>query len=366
MKFTCNKEELVKGINIVIRAAYGKYQKSILECIHIVARDGRLTLDAFDTTTAIKTAIYAEVGEPGQTAIPARIFYDIVSKFPAGEICFEREGSTILVKGENSKASLQEMDAEQFPSFPALEGEQLTINRRVFREMVDKTAFSAYIGEDKPIFTGLLFETDPDAGRIHVVGIDGIRLAKNSAPISCKEKLRAVIPAKTLKEASRIIGDEDSDISLYFAQGAFFITCEDTIIYTRLLDGEFMNYESIIPREYKTRVRIEGKMIARSLELVLVLAKEDGSNLIRMEIGNSSLRLGSASEYGVAQDEVPIFMEGEVLKIAFNAKYLLDVFRVVEDKEVFMEFDSRLKPCVIRPIEGDKFLYLVVPVNVAS
>ena len=366
MKFTCNKEELVKGINIVIRAAYGKYQKSILECIHIVAEDGRLTLDTFDTMTAIKTSVYAEVLEPGQTAIPARIFYDIISKFPSGEVHFEREGSTILVKGENSKASLQEMDAEQFPAFPVLEGEQLHINRRLLREMIDKTAFSAYVGEDKPIFTGLLFETDPEAGRINVVGIDGIRLAKNSAPISCKEKIRAVIPAKTLKEASRIIGDEDSDVTLYFTQSVCFLLCDDTVIYTRLLDGEFMNYESIIPKEYKTRVRVEGKLIARSLELVLVLAKEDGSNLIRMEIGNSSIQFGSASEYGVAQDEIPIFMEGEVLKIAFNAKYLLDVFRVVEEKEVFMEFDSRLKPCVIRPIEGDQFLYLVVPVNVAS
>ena len=123
MKFICNKEELAKAINIVIRTAYSKYQKSILECIHIVARDGGISLDTFDTTTAMKTTLYADVLESGQTAIPARIFYDIISKFPSGEIHFEREGSTILLTGENSRASLQEMDAEQFPAFPALEGE---------------------------------------------------------------------------------------------------------------------------------------------------------------------------------------------------------------------------------------------------
>lgn len=366
MKFVCNKEELTKAINIVIRAAYGKYQKSILECIHIVAGEGMLSLDAFDGTTAMKTEVYAEVAQAGQTAIPARIFYDIVSKFPSGELTFEREGNTILVKGENSKASLQEMDAEQFPVFPELEGEELVVNRKVLGSMIDKTAFSAYVGEDKPIFTGLLFETDPEAGKLNVVGIDGIRLARQSAKVACKQKIRSVIPAKTLKDVARIIGDEDSDIKLYFGQSSCFILCDNTVIYTRPIDGEFMNYESIIPKEYKTRVRVEAKLIARSLELVLVLAKEDGSNLIRMEVGNQSMKFGAASEYGVAQDELPIFMEGEVLKIAFNAKYLLDVFRVVEDREVFMEFDSRLKPCVIRPIEGDGFLYLVVPVNVAS
>ncbi len=366
MKFICNKEELTKAINIVIRTAYSKYQKSILECIHIVARDGGISLDTFDTTTAMKTTLYADVLESGQTAIPARIFYDIISKFPSGEIHFEREGSTILLTGENSRASLQEMDAEQFPAFPALEGEKLFLGRKMLREMVEKTAFSVYTGEDKPIFTGLLFETDPEKQSISIVGIDGIRLAKNTAAAASTKKIRAVIPAKTLREVSRILGEEESDIALYFTQSACFIECDETTIYTRLLDGEFMNYQSIIPKEYRTRVRVEGKLFARSLELVLVLAKEDGSNLIRMEIGNSSIKLGAASEYGMAQDEIPILMEGEVLKIAFNAKYLLDVFRVVEDKEVFMEFDSRLKPCVIRPIEGDKFLYLVVPVNVAS
>ena len=142
-----------KAINIVIRTAYSKYQKSILECIHIVARDGGISLDTFDTTTAMKTTLYADVLESGQTAIPARIFYDIISKFPSGEIHFEREGSTILLTGENSRASLQEMDAEQFPAFPALEGEKLCLGRKMLREMVEKTAFSVYTGEDKPIFT---------------------------------------------------------------------------------------------------------------------------------------------------------------------------------------------------------------------
>ena len=119
MKFTCNKEELIKGLNIVMRAAYGKYQKSILECIHIQTEEQSLVLDAFDMTTAIKTSVYAEIEEAGETAIPARVLYDIINKFPAGEIRFARKEAAIQIQGANSSAMLSEMDAQQFPPFPA-------------------------------------------------------------------------------------------------------------------------------------------------------------------------------------------------------------------------------------------------------
>lgn len=100
--------------------------------------------------------------------------------------------------------------------------------------------------------------------------------------------------------------------------------------------------------------------------MVSVLAKEDSSNLVRLEIGQNSIELCSNSEYGAAKDVIPVLVEGEVLKIAFNAKYLLDVFKVVEEESVFLEFNDSLKPCVIRPAEGDAYLYIVVPVNVRS
>ena len=369
MKFICNKEELIKGINIVMRAAYGKYQKSILECIHIKTVDQSLVLDAFDMTTAMKTTVYAQVEQPGETAIPARILYDIVNKFPSGELIFEREEASIRISGANSSAVLSEMDAQQFPAFPemdAAEDKKITIKQKTFKEMIDKTAFSAYTAEDRPIFTGLLIETDPDAGTLSVVGIDGIRMAKKVTPISTKAKIKAVVPSKMLKEASRIMNEEDGDVTLCFNENACYLSSESVEIFTRLLDGEFINYRAIIPMQYKTRVRVNTGLFERSLELMMVLAREDSSNLIRMSIENSYIDLQSKSEYGETQDKLTVDMQGDMLRIAFNAKFLLDVFKVVEDEEVYMEFTGRLQPCVIKPVSGDEFLYLVVPVNVAE
>ncbi len=369
MKFTCNKEELIKGLNIVMRAAYGKYQKSILECIHIKTEEQSLVLDAFDMTTAIKTSVYAEIEEAGETAIPARVLYDIINKFPAGEIRFARKEAAIQIQGANSSAMLSEMDAQQFPPFPVYEGEanhEVTLERQLFKEMIEKTAFSAYVGEDRPIFTGLLFETDPEEETLSVVAIDGIRMAKKTAKVASKSKLKAIIPAKMLKEASRILGDGEEEVCLRFGEQACFLKSGNVEIFTRLLDGEYINYQAIIPAQYKTRVRINAGLFERSLELMMVLAREDSSNLIRMSIEDSCIDMQSVSEYGTAQDKVPAEMQGEFLKIAFNAKYLLDVFKVIDEEEVYLEFTGRLQACVVRPVEGDAFLYLVVPVNIAE
>jgi len=364
MKFICNKQDLQLGINTVIRATYNKFHKSILECIHIVAEE-KLSLDAFDTVTAIKTNVYAEVLEKGETAIPARILQEIINKFPEGEISFERKGeNSISISSANSHVTLQEMDAAQFPAFPELEGDAFAIRQDELKRLIEKTAFSAYMGEDKPVFTGLLFETEEES--ISAVAIDGIRMAKNTVHRLTNQNVRAIIPAKSLREVARILPEDDSEISMAFNNNACFINMENTSIYTRLLEGEFMNYRSIIHKSYKTRVRVDAAMLQNSLEMVSVLAREDSSNLIRMTAGQNAIELCSNSEYGVAVDQIPAEVEGEMLKIAFNAKYLLDIFKVIEEQSVFMEFNDSLKPCIIKPIEGDSYLYIVVPVNVKN
>lgn len=368
MKFTCNKEELIKGINIVIKAAYSKYQKSILECIHIKASDNSIIMDAFDMTTAIKNKIYAEVAEDGETAIPARILFEIVNKMPSGEITFERQENQIQISGLNSTANLSEMDAQQFPSFPELSDNTnvITIDQSTFKKMIDKTSFSAYVGEDRPIFTGLLFETFPETNTICMVGIDGIRMAKYTVSCSCPEKIKAIIPSKMLKEAARIFDQEEEQITLYFNESSCFIMNENIQVFTRLLDGDFINYSSIIPKGYKTKAKVDVSVIKQSLDLMMVLAREDSSNLIKMIADSNQLELQSISEYGNAKNTVPAIIDGEYLKIAFNAKYLIDIFKVIEDSEVYMEFNGRLQACVIKSVNDDNYIYLVVPVNVSD
>lgn len=370
MKFRCNKEELLKGINTVSRFAYSKYQQSILECIHIKTEGEFIYMDAFDMTTAIKTKINAEVAEEGETAIPARVLNEIISKISSGDIEFERVNNSILITGANASANLQEMDASQFPSFPEYEEDNenvIELKESDLKDMIDKTSFSVYLGDDRPIFTGLLLETKPEEKTVSMVGIDGVRLAVYRKEFEGINKIKAIIPSKMLKEASRILEEGDEKVKLYFTDSSCFMINDKIEIFTRLLDGEFINYNSIIPSGYKTKIRVNVSMLLQSLDLMMVLAREDSSNIIHMSIEDSSIRLQSDSKYGNAKDVIYLdHIDGDDLKIAFNARFLLDIFRVIDDEEVVMEFNGRLQAGVIRPVNSDDYLYLVVPVNVAE
>lgn len=363
MKFLCNKQELQKGISIVIKATSGKLQKSIFECIHISAQVDKLVLDAFDTVTAIRTELYAQVSENGETAIPARVLQEMVAKLPDEEITFESAGETgVRISCRNSDVTLQEMDAEQFPEFPETEGIPVSMKQEELKKLIDGTAFAAYSGEDKPVLTGILFEAQQS--ELSMVATDGVLLAKCTLPYEGGAPMRALIPSRTLKEVSRILDQAEDEVELSVSGSACFLKTAHTTVYTRLLEGEYLNYERVIPKTHKTRVRILTKLLQKSLDMVSVLAKEDSYNLVRLNVNSNYLELCSNSEYGTAMDQIPIYMEGEILTMAFNAKYLLDVMKNIPDENIFLEFDSKMMPCVIRPVEGSRFLYLLVACNV--
>lgn len=361
MKFICSKQDLQKSINTVIRATYNKMQKSILECIHLQAEEGRLVLDAFDTVTAIQTSMFAEVEQHGAAAIPARLLAEVVGKMPDGEITFERDEG-VCISCRSSRVRLQEMDENQFPAFPNMEAQPFALSAQDLKLLVDGTAFAVYQFDDKPIFTGLLFEADAD--ELSVVAIDGVRMARRTARTALGRSLRVVIPAKAMREAAKLVGEKDASLRMAFDDKACFLLTDDTTIYTRLLEGEFMNYQNILPQGYATRVRVQTRLFEESLQRVSVLAREDSSNLVRMQVDGNLMKLSANSEYGAATDELPVLTEGEVVSIAFNAKYLLDVCKAVDDDELLLEFNGRLKPCLFKPVEGEEYLYLVVPVNV--
>lgn len=365
MKFTCSTKELTKAVNMTARTSSSKGLKTILECILITTEDNEIRLNSFDTVTAMETHIYAAVEDAGKTAIPARLLSEIVNKFPDGEITLERtEQGRIKITSGSASAYLTEMEAEQFPAFNHIDGEEFTITAGELKKLISGTQFAAYQGEDKPVFTGLLFEIEE--GELSVVAIDGFRMAKRRTAWNNKRPVKVIIPVRTLREITRLLSGDEEAVKITVNEGACVFEAEGTMIYVRLIEGEFLNYNNIIPKSFKTRVRVETRLFEKSLEMGSVLAKEDGNYLIKLKINANSIEINAVSEYGSIDDEIPVYTEGEVLNIAFNVKYMLDVLKVIEDDEVYMEFDSRLKPCIIRPVDSNKFMYMVVPVNVRS
>lgn len=361
MKFICSKQDITKAIGIVIRATGFNIQKSILECIHIEAKNNCLTVRATDTLLAIKTTIPADVHEEGITAIPSKLLYEIINKFPDDEITFESSGENgIFILCRNSKFQLQEMNADEFPDFPEIEnGKSVSLKERELKKMIDGTIFSVYGGDDKPLLTGELVECENSS--INIVALDGIRLALRKAECKSADEFKFVVPAKAMKEISKILSDSEDSIELNFNTRALIIDSQYTTIYSRLLEGDYIRYKSVISEQYKSLVRIETKLFKDALERVSIMARENTESPIRLEIEEGVLKIFSSSEYGNANEEVPIYLEGEVLQIAFNAKYMLDILKNIEDEEIIMKFNGRLKSCVIHPVNSNKFLYLIVP-----
>ena len=365
MKFTINKQYFQKCINTVLHVAYNnKAQKSILECIHIEAKDNKIIMDAFDTVTAIKTETYADIREEGECAIPARMLADVVIKLAESDITIEKnEENGIRLTCSNTTIVLQEMDARQFPAFPEVTGSAFAMESFRLREVVGGTAFSVYQMPDKPIITGLLLESQENL--LNVVGIDGIRMAKMTVKKTPTEDFRVVVPVKAMKEAARIMGDlEEEPIKIVTDKNSCFFVSDDTTIYTRLLEGEYMNYRNLIPASFKTHVKVNVGLLEDSLNMVSVMSREISTNPVKIVLKHDSMELTSKSEYGTATDVVPCKMSGESMSIYVNARYLLDVLKVVDDDEVMLEFENGLKPYIIRPVEGDDYIYMIVPLNI--
>jgi DNA polymerase-3 subunit beta len=365
MQFVCDKKEILKLTNIVTKAVAYKSLNTVLEHILIEAAHGTVTMKCTDMVLSIQSEITATVKENGNVAVTARLFHEIINKYPEGEIEFKTEDNNQLtIACGHSKASLNFMNTDEFPSFPQIERKSgIKIKENEFRKMINQTVFSSAIAEDKPILTGALFEAEEKS--LKLVALDGYRLAiRKEAIETIEDKILAVVPSKSLRETSRILEDTDDEISVFINDKTVLIENNETKIYTRLLEGDYVKYKNILPTEYKTRIKTNTAEFCMAIERASILSREENNNLIKISIKDESMVITANSEIGRAHEELTAEVEGKELDIAFNAKYLTDVLKNIEAAEVLLDFNTNISPCVIRPVEGDGFLYLVLPVQI--
>lgn len=364
MDFYVNKQSFLKALNIANKATASRLNRSILECIFIQTDGDKIILKATDMTLSIQTSAQATVEKEGSTALPARLLTEIMSKFPEGDIHFIRgqEGSVQIIN-QNAKAVLQEMDGDEFPDFPEVNSQNsVTIDGSELKQMINQTVFSTAANEDKPILTGVLLETEQN--QMNLVALDGYRLAFRTTKCSPNGNMSVVIPAKSIREVAKIIEEDEKQVSICVSGNTAHIEMNSASLFTRLLEGDYVKYKNILPSEYKTRVKVETKLLEESIERASILARDTSNNLIKMSMAEDVMTITSNSEYGSSNEQLPIYLEGKDLTIAFNSKFILDILKNVEDGEIIMDFDTNLKPCVIKDRELDKYIYLILPVKV--
>ena len=363
MRILCNKSELQKSVNTVIKAVPIKSPVYLLEGIRIQAKDDILTLYGSDGTLSIKCTQEANVLEPGEVVLTARIFNELLSKFDECEIMLYTDGNNVVMECGPSRTTLCYMSAEQYPAFPEYDRSRtiLLLSRQLV-SMVSQTVFATSVSEDKPILTGILLEYE--SGQFKMVALDGYRLAirKENIPVEISVK-DVVVPAKSLREVAHIIPDDETSVSIYVSENMISVMCGSVEIVTRVLQGDYVKYKSILPSDHASRIIIAKHSLLSSLERASILARQSKTNLVNLKIEKDMLTITSDSEVGKVREQVGISLTGKNLDIAFNARYLLDVLKEVDDNEIVMDFNTNISPCVIHPLKGDSYLYLVLPVK---
>lgn len=370
MKFTCTQQILSKALNIVSKAVSSRTTIPILKGILIEAQnDGTVRLAASDLDISIEKIIDAEVEKAGSIVVSAKLFGDIIRKLPSGNIVIEvKDGNAVYINSSSSEFNILGISPEEFPSFGEIEEDSETIifDKEVFKEMIRKTSFAASIDETKGIIVGVLIEVDEES--TNMVALDGFRVAIKREDMKNNGKKNIVIAAKIINELGKIISDIDDEgnLELIVGKKKASAVLPGTKVVMRILDGEYLRYRDIIPKESKIKIKINRSDFLNGIERASLLAKEGKNNRVRLKLEDNKMIISSRSEEGNLREEVSILKDGEDLEIGFNSKYISDVIKSIDDEEIKIEFNSNVNPCIIRPLEGNDYEYLILPLRLTS
>lgn len=368
MKFSCEKSTLLDAISTASRAVSTKSTIALLEGLRITAAS-RLTLAGYDLSMGIRTSIDADIVEGGEIVLSAKLFGDIVRKLPDDTVYVETDEKMLTtIKCGRAVFNLVASASDDFPQMPEVDcAREIALPQGMLKSMIAQTIFAVSDNEAKPIHTGCLFETEAD--RLHVVAVDGYRLSvrRETLDPAPETDMKFVVPGSALREIERILDDDmDKTVSVYPDEKHILFEIGQTVLITRLIDGEFLNYRSAIPHDFSHVVPVDTRELISCIERVSLIVSEKLKNPVRMTFDGPVVKMSCITAVGKSYDECPLCEAVDDLEIGFNNRYLLDALRACGDEPILMKLKGALNPLVLTPAEGDKFTYLVLPVRLKS
>ena len=364
MKFECEKSLLASAIEGVSRAITNRSAIPVLEGIYLKAEGFNLTLTGYDMEMGITTTIECNVLVPGETVLEAKLLLSMVSRMPAGDVRIELtdEGQAII-SGGVAEFEIPALNASDYPSLPVTGADNtMTIPTSMMRELIEKTIYAVSQDDKKPAHTGELFVIEP--GSLTIVALDGYRLAIIQRDVECPRDIRIIIPAKTLQELLKIMGGPDDPVKIDANRRYVVFTTNGYTIMSRLIEGDFLSYESVIPKDKRTRVTVDCKTFINTIERASLIITERLKNPLRISFAEDKITVRCQTPLGKVVDEFPpVEMTGDPVEIGFNNRYLLDALRYSKCERMVLEINGPLSPVKILPEDGKDFIYLVLPVR---
>ena len=364
MRFSVHSDILKEGVLSVVKALPVRSSMPVLEGVQLVVDEQGLLLRCSDLTLQKECRLAAIVEEAGECVIRGRIFSDIVRKLPDGNAFFSMDGQTLTIRCGRSVNQLQSMEYDEFPqmTFDADDTFSLAFDREQGKRIIEHTVFAVALDDAHPALAGVLLESEGKA--LSMVATDSFQFAKNTMPIE-KEvpQKRVVVPGKTVAEIGRMLEEGEGTASLTFSRTHMKADMGSTVLISRLIDSDYIDYKRILPKACKTRVLVDRDALIESVDRAQLVSR-DGNNSVLFKIGSENMTVKAESVVGKVEDELTAQVMGDGLSIAFNPKFVLNVLKNVEDDKVYLECNSPINPCVIRPVNSEDYFYLVVPMRI--
>lgn len=366
MKMKCKRRDLIEAVSLVEKAVPVSTPISVLEGIFLEAKKDAFKLVGNNLDLGIECFIPAEVEETGLAMVRASLFSNAVKKLPDTDedVYMEiDEKDNLKIECGYAKFNFSTSSAEEFPQLSqVLDGKTFEIKESLVKNMIKQTVYAVSQKEDKPVLCGLLF--DISESNINVVGCDGFRVAIRSEQIENKEPLKFIFPGKNAKELLGILGDGDENVKVYVNDNNVKFVTDRCIFVSRIIDGEYLNYQSVANHKNTLVFEVERRKILNSIDRAATIVNEASKSHVLLDIDETSVSIDCESVMGKVKDKFTIDMQGEPMQIAFNPKYLIEAFKNIEDEKIKLSFSTPVTPAVVKPIDGEKYVYIILPVRI--
>ena len=372
MKLSVMQENLARGLSVVSRAVSNRSTLPVLANVLLKTEDAGLKLTATNLEIGITYWVPGKIETDGATTVPAKLLTDLVNSLPAGDRVdlALQAGDTLHLRCGRFETHIKGIDADEFPAIGAA-GERPTtrIAQNVLKRALAETAFAAASDEARPILTGVLARFEGD--QLTLAAADNYRIAVKTIPVlDAVPETSVVVPARALNELARILSDVDDPVEVVLAAGKnqILFHLDGIDLVSRLIDGQFPNYQQVVPTSHTTRAVLEREELLRAVRPAALIAHES-ANIVKLQVtadGEPGVTVSANAEVGDHVGQVEATVEGDGTTIAFNARYLADVLTNVTAEQFALELNGPLSPGVFKPIGDDQYIHVVMPVRTTS
>jgi DNA polymerase III subunit beta len=366
------QENLARGLSIVSRAVSSRSTLPVLANVLLKTEDAGLKLTATNLEIGITYWVPGKIESDGATTVPAKLLTDLVNSLPAGDkVDLElTAGENLHLRSGRFETHIKGIDADEFPAIQAA-GERPTtrVAQDVLRKALNETTFAAASDEARPILTGVLARFEGD--QLTLAAADNYRIAVKTIPIlDAVPETSVVIPARALNELARVLSDTKDTVEIVLAGGRnqVLFHLEGVDLVSRLIDGQFPNYQQVVPKEHTTRAVLDREELLRAVRPAALIAHES-ANIVKFQVGGdgeAGITVSANAEVGDHVGQVEAAVEGDGTTIAFNARYLADVLTNVDAEQFALELNGPLSPGVFKPVGDDSYVHVVMPVRTTS